>query len=373
MHETERGGRREADDQADEAGEDEPAECNASHRMTSTATSVTPRLAARSPCSVANSSSDSGTGPVSRTLAPNARRAAARAAVCRIALVAAWPGSSALKSRIGCDLDEAAQLAGVGRLALDQDAPREARLLSGEHAIERVAGQIERSRHLVELEMPALHPHGAELQRIQHAPQARIGGKRAEQGLRPGELARGARELLLAEIEQPVLLEEFAATRHADRFQDVAPLGQARRQRHGRLLDVLRRRRLDHDENQLGPLRERALELRFLLAPGELRRNQVIDVGIDGEMPDGVDGCRQRDQKGDHDHRPAAPGREINDSRNDRSKHAMTGRGSNRSTGYARGWMQDGGRRSPDGRNPGSVLGEAPGSARRQVNRRMRR
>ena len=60
---------READDEIDEHGENDAAQRSASHKMNSTMAMVTVAFSAAFSLMVANSSSDSGTGPVKRTRA----------------------------------------------------------------------------------------------------------------------------------------------------------------------------------------------------------------------------------------------------------------------------------------------------------------
>ena len=71
------------------------AECSASHRMTSTTTTVPMPLTTAPSCTVAYSSLAIGTGPVSLTRAWNRLGKSSSAAAWRIASVAALPGSSA--------------------------------------------------------------------------------------------------------------------------------------------------------------------------------------------------------------------------------------------------------------------------------------
>jgi hypothetical protein len=90
---------------------------------------------------VANSSSDSGIGPVRRTLAPYSDDSFKSAAAWRMASEAALPGSSAVKSRIGwTSMNRRNSLAAAG--SFHQDAPGKARRISGENRVQRVGQYI---------------------------------------------------------------------------------------------------------------------------------------------------------------------------------------------------------------------------------------
>ena len=77
-------------------------ERTASHSVASTASIIAPPISQARSASVANSSSDSGTGPVRRTRTPLSWLKCSSAAAARIASVALAPGSSAPKSSLGC-------------------------------------------------------------------------------------------------------------------------------------------------------------------------------------------------------------------------------------------------------------------------------
>ncbi len=93
-------------------------ECNAIQRMNSTTITVPIPLTIAPSWTVENSSLAIGTGPVSRTRAPYSPARLRSLAACLMASVASFPGSSALKSRIGLNSMKARRSASVKGLSL---------------------------------------------------------------------------------------------------------------------------------------------------------------------------------------------------------------------------------------------------------------
>jgi hypothetical protein len=56
----------------------------------------------------------------------------------------------------------------------------------------------------------------------------------------------------------------------------------------GGLTGELGRRRIDHRQDRVQVVRKRLLEREVTLAPRQIGGNQLVDVGIDGEMLDSV-------------------------------------------------------------------------------------
>ena len=86
-------------------------------------------------------------------------------------------------------------------------------------------------------------------------------------------------------------------------------------QRGGRLVGCFRRRRVDDRDDPVGPLREEPIELLLLLAPGERARQELIAVGVDGDMArDIAEGEDRRDEEARND-QPRIAGRKMHDPR----------------------------------------------------------
>ena len=93
-------------------------ECSAIHKMNSTTTTVPIPFRMAPSWTVANSSLAIGTGPVNLTRAPYSLAKCRSLAAWRMASVAALPGSSALKSRIGLNSMKARRSESVSGLSL---------------------------------------------------------------------------------------------------------------------------------------------------------------------------------------------------------------------------------------------------------------
>ncbi len=60
-------------------------------------------------------------------------------------------------------------------------------------------------------------------------------------------------------------------------------------ERRGGLGGELGGRRIDHRENRPDTLRKSLRECEFLLAPGQIGREQLVDIGINGEVMRHID------------------------------------------------------------------------------------
>jgi hypothetical protein len=90
--------------------------------------------------------------------------------------------------------------------------------------------------------------------------------------------------------------EELTAVRTANEFELVRARLQAFCEPAGSLLAEFRRSRVDDDDDLLLQLRERLVEGKLLLPPRQIRRDQLVDVGIDREMAYRVGAATHRDQ-----------------------------------------------------------------------------
>jgi len=103
--------------------------------------------------------------PVSRTRALYSPARLRSEAACLMASVASLPGSSALKSRIGFELDEGTPV-GIGeRLVAGEFAPGECRRTGVQHLLHGLGDQIEWPLGAIELDLSALDAGQSGLQR----------------------------------------------------------------------------------------------------------------------------------------------------------------------------------------------------------------
>ena len=150
--------------------------------------------------------------------------------------------------------------------------------------IEGVGDRGHRRPHILERRLFEPHPLERLRDGAEDAAQRRIGGERAEEGLRLDQLSHVAPHFVEAEEEDAVAGEELAAVGPADRPDHVRPSGKRLGQSGGRLVGCFRRRRVDDRNDPVGPLREVFIELLLLLAPGERARQELAAVGVDGDM-----------------------------------------------------------------------------------------
>src|SRR6202035_3176819 len=114
------------------------------------------------------------------------------------------------------DVEKLSPLAGRRRTALDQVAPGKGCRLSGVDLLDRVGAERHRPGHVVERDAAALHAEQAELQRLDHAAQARVARQYLHQALRLGQVFELRPELIDRFEQKAVLLEERATLRLLD-------------------------------------------------------------------------------------------------------------------------------------------------------------
>ena len=201
------------------------------------------------------------------------------------------------------DVEELSPLAGRRGAALDQVAPGKSRRLPGIDFLDRVGAERHRPSHVVERDAAALHAEQAELQRLDHAAQARVARQHLHQALRLGQIFELRPELVGRFEEKAVLREERAALRLLDGAEQILLLRQALGQCIARLGDQFRRRRFDHGDDQF-VLRECLLERHLTLPPRNVGGNQLVDVGGHGKMRRRVPRRCDRQYERDADDRP---------------------------------------------------------------------
>ena len=178
---------------------------------------------------------------------------------------------------------------------------------------ESVADRGERRPYIFERRFPV--PQTLERLRdcAEYASQRRIEGERAQERLRLDQLVHVATQVVDAEEEHAVAGEELAAVRPGDGADNPFLIRQRVDQGVRRLVGRFRRRRIDDDDHQIGPLREQPIELDLLLTPRQRARQQLAAVGVDGDIALDVDaGERRRDEEGRNDD-PRVAGRQAHD------------------------------------------------------------
>ena len=191
------------------------------------------------------------------------------------------------------ELDEGA-LVGIGqRLVADQFAPGEIRVALVEHGLDGLRDQIEWPGGVVEFDLAALDAGKSRLERPGEAADRGIAGHDLDQGSGGLQLAGRLCHLLRRQEQQAVPRKELAGTERLHRFEILGVTLELFRQRIGGAAGEFRRRRLHHRQDQFFAI-EGLLELDVALAPVEIGRDQLVDVGIDGEMARGIDARRDR-------------------------------------------------------------------------------
>ncbi len=205
------------------------------------------------------------------------------------------------------ELDEGAAV-GIGqRLVADEFAPGERRRPLVQDVLDRLADQVEGPFGVVELDLPALDAGKPGLQRA---------GQAADRGIAGHDLDQGA-----AASSWPVTLPTSSTGRNNSPFfsknspepsgctdsKCLGVAGQFRGERVAGGAGEFWRRRLDDGQNQFFAV-EGVLELIVALAPVEIGRNQLVDVGVDGEMLGRVVARPDRQKQGDDDDESGKPG-----------------------------------------------------------------
>ena len=217
------------------------------------------------------------------------------------------------------DLNEAAQVARLGRLALGQQPPREMRRASGQHIVDRVGRHVHRPGQRVGRNKAVRRAQQAEIQPGQRAAQARVGAQCPDQRRRLAHPAGDLLDLRLRQIEQRVAREERAALQRVDRAEMLVVGLERRRQLRRRLIDQLRGRRVHDDQNALFG---KAVDIvPGALDPRQVARKQLLDVGREPEMRCRVDSAQTRQHERGRDDEAAMARTELDEARNWRSRH----------------------------------------------------
>ena len=254
---------------------DEAAGAKRQPQQHNTTTSiVTTALSAAPSASVANSSSASGTGPVSRTRTRGSAANPVSRTASRIAATARAPGCSAPKSSTGCTRMKRRSSRGSGARPMISVRHEKRGTCPALIAFDRVGERGERPREVVELDLFAAHAFQHERQRIHHPAQRRIGRQRSEQRLRRDHLLRRARDFFRRREQQSRAIEERTAVGPPQRNECRRIAGEPLRQRGRRLLGQFGRRAVDDDGDHGDALRKRLREVDLALAPRQIRRDQ---------------------------------------------------------------------------------------------------
>ena len=221
------------------------------------------------------------------------------------------------------EFDEGAPI-GIGqRLVAGELAPGERRVALVQDILDRLGDQIERAVGIVEFGLPALDAGKPGFQRTGQAANRGIASHDLDQGRARFELARDLTDFFDGQKQQPVLFEELAGTERGDRFEILRVARKLLRERLGRRAGEFWCRSLNHRENQPVAV-ERLFELVVALAPVEVRRNQRVDVGVDGEVPGRIEAGSNRQHKRENDNRNGKPRTSSNNRDNNTCQHIVS-------------------------------------------------
>ena len=197
--------------------------------------------------------------------------------------------------------------------ARQQYAPGKTRGLPGHHLIHGVRGHGQRAHEIFELGLTVLHAEETEGERPRQAAQRQIAGQRADNRGRASQPLGHARQIVLRLKQQAVFREKRIAIQVPHRMKQLGPLGQPLRQAGGGLGHKLRRRRIDHHQDRTERTGECLLEADLTLPPAEFGRNQLVDVGRDGEVARGIKARAGGDDGRHDDDRPSMTAAQPND------------------------------------------------------------
>ena len=273
------------------------ADLSASHRMTSTTTTVPTPLTSAPCCTVANSSSAIGTEPVRRTRAWYFSRKLEIARRLADSVARRLAGHQRGKIQHRTHFDDPAQVVRRCTMAVQHLLPGEGcrlprkRLLEGRRRHRQRAGQVVERHQLV------AHADQAERERAGQAAQGGVAGQRHDHGSGAGQALGQPLHVLGRLKQQPVAAEKVIAAHVLDRAEQVL----ARRQLPGELgagdRGEFGRRGVHNHQSRLEMTGKCLLEGHFPLPPVEVRRNQLVDIGTDSEMAGGIErGARPRQQ-----------------------------------------------------------------------------
>lgn len=137
-----------------------------------------------------------------------------------------------------------------------------------------------------------------------------------------GEAGKALLDLVLGREQHAVLGEEFGGAGIGDRLEAACFLRQGLRQSRGRGGSQLgRRRRYDDVEQFIAT--ELAFEHHFARAPGEVGRQQGVDVGVDDKMRGGIEAAADRQQHGESDDGARMAQAEFYDGDDDTGQHGF--------------------------------------------------
>ena len=182
------------------------------------------------------------------------------------------------------DFHESAPLAGRRFPAVEHRMPREARPPPLDCLVEGVGRPVHQTGEIVE--RVVLHPRADQpiVERRRQSAQIGVLSQRLDDRLGLAELAGGLDHLLSRQEKQPVLAEKRPAAEFRHRFDQIFLVGQLIDQRGGGLGGEFGARRVDHRQDGLFLHREGLVEGRLALPPGQILRDQLVDVGVDGEI-----------------------------------------------------------------------------------------
>ncbi len=161
----------------------------------------------------------------------------------------------------------------------------------------------QRLGEILKRDRAVLHAPRNEAEGLRQSPQTRIGGQRAEKGLRPDQLIGRGPHLVHRQEQQSVGLEERAARRIVDGLDLLGLVGQRRAQRFGGAVGEFRRRPIDDHKQRVRLMRKGGIELQLTLAPRQVRRDQLAGIGLDGEVPARIGAGANRQQRRDQQRR----------------------------------------------------------------------
>ena len=140
-----------------------------------------------------------------------------------------------------------------------------------------------------------------------------IANKRTDQGAGLPQPLRQARDIGGRPKQQPLREKNSLSAHILDRMENLRLCRQLLRQRGAGLGGEFGGRGIDDHQGGAEVSRKQFFELQFALAPIEVGRNELVDVGIDREMPDRVGrGGRRRAQPQDND-KPRESGTDSDD------------------------------------------------------------
>ena len=217
----------------------------------------------------------------------------------------------------------------IGERAGDQALPGQRPVMPGRRIGEHAVKGQQRLRERPELRLPALDADRQQRERREQAAGRGVGRELAQEGLRVDGAVQQVFERLGLQEQERIALEIRAAVRAPHRAEMRVVLRQRGGERGGRFVGRLRRRRIDHADQQVLELRERPLPRDLPLPPGQGGGEHRIGVGRDGEMRGAEPRGPHGEQKSGEQHQrrvpPAVPdqgGKQMS------QEHAWRGTGS---------------------------------------------